>query len=69
MREKNFQQQIVDYRGRAGAGTGAGAAILTSWSRSRTKMERLHNTGPMLLGTCLLNPGLFAGVAPAATCL
>ena len=34
----------------AGAGTGAGtgaeaeAAILTSWSRSRAKMERLHNT-------------------------
>ena len=22
-----------------------GAAILTSWSRSRAKMERLHNTG------------------------
>ena len=37
-----FQQKIVDYRARVGAG--AGAAILTSWSRSRAKMERLHNT-------------------------
>ena len=36
----------MDYRARAGAGAeaGAGAAILTSWSRSRAKMERLHNT-------------------------
>ena len=46
---QNFQQQIVDYRARAGAeagaGAGAGAAILTSWSRSRAKMKRLHNTG------------------------
>ena len=43
-----FHQQIVDYRARAragaGAGAGAGAAILTSWSQSRAKMERLHNT-------------------------
>ena len=41
-----FQPQIVDYRARAGAGAeaGAGAAILTSWSRSRAKMEQLHNT-------------------------
>ena len=38
------QQQIVDYRARAGAGAGAVAAILTSWSRSRAKMERLLNT-------------------------
>ena len=39
---KNFfcQQQIVDYRVRAGAG----AAILTGWSRSLAKMKRLHNT-------------------------
>ena len=37
------QQQILDYRARAKAG--AGAAILTSSSRSRVKMERLHNTG------------------------
>ena len=28
----------MDYRARAGA------AILTSWSRSRAKVERLHNT-------------------------
>ena len=41
----------MDYRARAraragaGAGAGAGADILTSWSRSRDKMERLHNTG------------------------
>ena len=26
-------------------GVGTGAVILTSWSRSRVKMERLHNTG------------------------
>ena len=25
-------------------GAGAGAVILTSWSRSRAKIERLHNT-------------------------
>ena len=37
---KNFfvQQQIVDYRARAGA------AILTSWSRRLAKMEPLFNT-------------------------
>ena len=28
----------------AGARAGAGAVVLTSWSRSRVKMERLHNT-------------------------
>ena len=28
----------------ARAGSGDGAAILISWSRSRAKMERLHNT-------------------------
>ena len=43
---KTSQQQIVDYRDRAGAG--AGAAILTSWSRSRAKMERLHNTAGLV---------------------
>ena len=32
----------MEYRARARAG--AEAAILTSWSRSRAKMERLHNT-------------------------
>ena len=39
--KKSFfgQQEIVDYRARAGAG----AAVLNSWSRA--KMERLHNTG------------------------
>ena len=36
-----FQQQILDNRARAWAGAG----ILTSWIRSRAKMERLHNTG------------------------
>ena len=35
-----FQQQIVDFRARAGAG--AAAAILTSWSRA--KLEQLYNT-------------------------
>ena len=40
MNKTFFQQQIVDYRARAGAG----ATILTSWSRSLAKMERLHNT-------------------------
>ena len=35
--------KIVDYRYRAGAG--AGAAILSSWSRFRVTMERLHNAG------------------------
>ena len=43
------QQQILDYRARAKAG--AGAAILTSSSRSRVKMERLHNTGFENTGT------------------
>ena len=33
-----LQQKTVDYR------AGAGAAMLTSWSRSRAYMERLHNT-------------------------
>ena len=33
-------KQKINYR----AGAGAGAAILTSWSQSRVKMERLHNT-------------------------
>ena len=35
-----LHQQSVDYRFSAGAG----AAILTSWNRSRVKMDQLHNT-------------------------
>ena len=35
-KELFFQQQIVDYRARAGAG----AAILTSWSRAKQKLIR-----------------------------
>ena len=36
----------MNFRATAGAGTGAraGAAILTSWSRSWAKMERLNKT-------------------------
>jgi hypothetical protein len=30
----------------AGAGAGAGNEILTSWSRSRTKIDRILNTAP-----------------------
>ena len=37
-------------------GAGAGAAILTSWSRSRSKMERLQNTG-CWLNDCSCCPG------------
>ena len=41
----------MDFRARAGAG--AGAIILTtgSWSRTRAKMELLHNTADLWGGT------------------
>ena len=41
----------MDFRARAGAGAGAGAIILTSWSRTRAKMELLHNTADLWGGT------------------
>ena len=42
------------YRARAGAGE----AILTSWSRSRAKMERLNNTEAMIKDPKQSNTGI-----------
>ena len=48
--KKIFQQQIVEYR------AGAGAANLTSWSRSRAKIERLHNTAGRISESFIKTP-------------